>query len=1329
MKQRVLSLFMALLGIALGAQAQSANSVYVGSQALSNGTYGAGDLTALTEGSITYNSSQKLLTLNNAVINNESGYGLRITVPGLTVKLVGVSVINASNYGLDLYGGTGIITIDGDGSSAASLEIKSSNKSGIHFYSGTLTICNDAKVSAEGKEYGLCGRGSGVFGKLVMTGQYTQLWFMGGTASIKDMDLSDGPQKHGYYISLPVGAKYQASTKTIVDADGNEVKGQWVLFQKGVAIDEENFPDNNFRNWILAQEYGSDGLLTDAEIAAVEEIDVINKTIASLKGIEYFTAVTNLYCNNNRLTSLDVSQNTALISLYCGNNQLTTLDVSQNTALKQLGCFYNQLTTLDVSKNTELKQLYCQYNQLTALDVSKNTELTELYCPNNQLTELDVSKNTELTELTCSDNQLAALDVSQNTELSSLACYNNQLTSFDVSNNTALKYLYCYQNAIRDENMTAFVNSLPYVSEGKLYVYNNETPTGNEMTTSQVAAAKDKGWIVLKSDGSSYEGVSVVPIDEVNFPDANFRNYILAQTYGADGRLLSSEIATVKEMYVYGREIASLKGIEFFTALTSLSCSDNLLPTLDVSKNTALNNLQCDGNQLTALDVSKNTKLTELHCYDNQLATLNVAGCTALKQLWCYNNQLAALDLSENTKLEYLRCEENQLTALDVSKNTKLTVLLCGINQLTALDVSKNTALEELHCYQNAIRGAEMDALVKGLYDRRSSSKGKLYAYFNETPTGNEMDVMQVATAKDKNWKVLKMVGGDWVDYEGTPVLIIDETNFPDANFRNWILRQEYGKDGYITNDEIAAVKEMPVYGREIASLKGIEFFTALTKLECNINQLTTLDLSKNTALTELSCSENKLTSLDLSKNTALTELYCSINELTSLDLSGYTVLKTLNCYNNKLTSLDLSGCTALEFLRCYENELTSLDLSGCTALKTLDCSLNPLGSLDMSKNTALTKLNCESDQLTSLDLSKNTALISLDCAVNQLTSLNVSKNTALEELACPANRLTSLDVSKNTALQLIVCYYNAIRGEGMDMLVNSLLKDTEGILFPYCTIPLPIEGYEEKNEITTVQVAAAKAKGWKVQIPVLSSEEGEKYVDYEGVKVDPQMAYSAATANAFLSAAFTAPTLTVTPESLKGSVTFTSSDETVAKVSAAGKVTIVGIGETTIKAAFAGDDLYNAASASYVLTVKKGKATLTFAETECKGYLGKDFTAPALTIEPEGLTVKYASSDPDVALVNEKTGRVALMATGEVTITATVVSDQYEGEASYKIVVTEFTVPGDLNDDEVANIADVIILTNAILSGSTDLKYDINGDKKVDAKDVTAIVNIIAGK
>ena len=133
---------------------------------------------------------------------------------------------------------------------------------------------------------------------------------------------------------------------------------------QGIAIDATNFPDVNFRTHVKQYDTDSDGSLGSDEIAAVKTIKVSIKNIADLKGIEHFTALTEL---------------------LCPYNQLTTLDVSANTALTLLNCEYNQLTALDVSKNTALKALYCYRNQLTALDVSANTALTKLACFSNQI--------------------------------------------------------------------------------------------------------------------------------------------------------------------------------------------------------------------------------------------------------------------------------------------------------------------------------------------------------------------------------------------------------------------------------------------------------------------------------------------------------------------------------------------------------------------------------------------------------------------------------------------------------------------------------------------------------------------------------------------------------------------------------------------------------------------------------------------------------------------------------------------------------------------------------------------------------------------------------
>ena len=131
-----------------------------------------------------------------------------------------------------------------------------------------------------------------------------------------------------------------------------------------IAINTTNFPDVNFRNYLLGQSYGQDGMLMDSEITNIKSIKVDNKIIRNLKGIEFFVALEELFCTYNNLSTIDISNNTALKRLYCGNNQLKTLDISRNNKLINLSCHDNKLTVLDVSNNKALKTLSCYCNEI-----------------------------------------------------------------------------------------------------------------------------------------------------------------------------------------------------------------------------------------------------------------------------------------------------------------------------------------------------------------------------------------------------------------------------------------------------------------------------------------------------------------------------------------------------------------------------------------------------------------------------------------------------------------------------------------------------------------------------------------------------------------------------------------------------------------------------------------------------------------------------------------------------------------------------------------------------------------------------------------------------
>ncbi len=97
----------------------------------------------------------------------------------------------------------------------------------------------------------------------------------------------------------------------------------------GIALDEKAFPDASFRVLLAdTADVNGDGQLSTLELRHVSELNCSNLGIADLTGIEHFTELVALNCENNKLTALDVSKNTHLSEIYCGGNQLATLDLT-----------------------------------------------------------------------------------------------------------------------------------------------------------------------------------------------------------------------------------------------------------------------------------------------------------------------------------------------------------------------------------------------------------------------------------------------------------------------------------------------------------------------------------------------------------------------------------------------------------------------------------------------------------------------------------------------------------------------------------------------------------------------------------------------------------------------------------------------------------------------------------------------------------------------------------------------------------------------------------------------------------------------------------------
>ncbi len=400
---------------------------------------------------------------------------------------------------------------------------------------------------------------------------YTDFWFV-----IPPVTFTNG---FTITVTDDLGGVFERRTSSSLTINRNQL--DWMNPLK-VTPNYDNvmiqFEDANFKAYCVENFDGNnDGEISISEAKLVESIDVNNKNIASLVGIEFFENLRSLYCGWNQLTSLDVSNNTALTRLGCSYNQLTTLDVSNNAALLELYCSYDRLTTLNVSSNTALTGLSCGGNQLTTLVVSNNTSLKELSCDYNQLTTLDVSHNTELKQLRCNNNQLTALDVSDNIALAEFVCYDNQLATLDVTNNTALTGLSCSGNPLTT-----------------LDVSNNIALQSLLCTDNQLTSL----------DVSNNTALTLLMCGKNQLTTLNVSNNTELQVLSCGGNQLTT------------------LNVSNNTKITTLDCFINQLTTLDVSDNTALQELSCSNNPYLTEIWLKTGQTIPSFTYDTNIATI-----------------------------------------------------------------------------------------------------------------------------------------------------------------------------------------------------------------------------------------------------------------------------------------------------------------------------------------------------------------------------------------------------------------------------------------------------------------------------------------------------------------------------------------------------------------------------------------------------------------------------------------------------------------------------------------------------------------------------------
>lgn len=555
-----------------------------------------------------------------------------------------------------------------------------------------------------------------------------------------------------------------------------------------IAINQTNFPDQGFYEYVVSKDTDKNGALSAAEIGKVRTMYLSGDKITSLKGIEYFTELQRLDMNNTQVMELDLSackklmvlrleQNpqltqlnitgcTALTTLMATNSALSELDVSANTALEILNVSNNRLTELNVDANIALTTLDVSYNQLTKLNVSSNTALNELNAGDNQLTELDTSVNPALASLKVNNNLLEKLNVTDCTSLTTLHASNNQLTAVDVSGFTMLKSLHLYNNRLQ----TLDVSGCTSLAELDV--------TYNQLT---------------KLDVSGFTALTLLRVAE---------NQPLTQL-----------------------------NVSGCTSLVTLYAFNNQLTELDVSSCTSLMDLQVYSNRLTKLNISGCTALDTLLVSDNKLADLDVSSNTALSVLDVSSNALKQLNVNHNIDLTDFRASGNRLTTLDVSKNTALTALDVSDNQLTELDVSANAVLTALNVEENALAAVMAGSVLNSFsvnnpcrleFNAVTGQGVDLKAY---APSFDAARVSNLKGAKiDENGVLTEWVSGSSVSYTYNAgfeqtfnvIVTVTDENAKGLSFEVQPVVKTYdGKS--VTEQEIVTGAKATYDGKEIA--------------------------------------------------------------------------------------------------------------------------------------------------------------------------------------------------------------------------------------------------------------------------------------------------------------------------------------------------------------------------------------------------------------------------------------------------------------------------------------------------------------------------------
>jgi len=419
-----------------------------------------------------------------------------------------------------------------------------------------------------------------------------------------------------------------------------------LTISSAVIAQNVNIPDANFKAYLVGNiSINTNG---DTEIQVSEaagftgNVNCQSLSISDLTGIEAFTNILYLYCNNNNLTSFNISNSLDLLSLRCNSNQLSSLDISNNSELTELLCQNNNLLSLNVTNLTELETFRGQTNQIETLDFSLASNLTSVNCGYNNLSYLNFGNGN-----------------------------NSNVTSFFAHSNPNL-------TCITVDDITYSTTNWTFIDPASSFSANCPPP----LCTVNIPDVNFKAYLVGNTLININGDTEIQCSEATAFTGSiNCTNQNISDLTGLESFI------NLDQLFCSSNGLSTID-VTSNTELTRLDFTNNNISTLDLSANQLIEKINGQSNLLQSLDLTVNIALEQLDIRDNSLTTLDLVNNTALVDLNCRNTTISTLNTASNINLAYIVCDQNNITSLDFSNNVNLMEVFCSENSLTSLNLA-----------------------------------------------------------------------------------------------------------------------------------------------------------------------------------------------------------------------------------------------------------------------------------------------------------------------------------------------------------------------------------------------------------------------------------------------------------------------------------------------------------------------------------------------------------------------------------------------------------------------------------------------------------------